>query len=161
MSLYLFYQSTILYIFSSPLSLSDHEYIAHDHTSISFNTTYHQADGYTALLVSWDTPVSCPALTPVMIQVNSHASTLCDKCRTSLLRWKAPSGISHIKHLSFRRVAISPRSFSPAYLPFSSYSFSFLFPARVYECVTPGSLYMCVSVLWCRHLQPYETLFKS
>lgn len=97
------YQSTIFHIFSlslSPLSLMDHEPAAHDHASISFNTTYHQVDGYTTLLVSRDTPVSCPVLTLVMIRVNSPVSTLCDKCRTSLLRWKPPSGISHIKHLS-------------------------------------------------------------
>lgn len=138
------YQSTILCVLSSLLSPPDHESNAHDHTSISFNTTYHQVDGYTTPLVSWDTPVSCPVLTLVMIQVNSPASTLCDKCRTSLLRWKPPSGISHIKHLSFRSVAFSPRSFSIAYPPFSPlclYSFPSL---SVWVCDSRQSLCVCV-----------------
>lgn len=71
MSLYLFYQSTIISVFS-PMSAPDHESTACDRASISFNTTYHQVGGYTTALVSWDAPVSLSALTLVMIQVNSH-----------------------------------------------------------------------------------------
>lgn len=71
MSLYVFYQSTIIYIFSPTLA-PDHESTERDCASISFNTTYHQVGGYTTALVSWDAPVSQSALTLVMIQVNSH-----------------------------------------------------------------------------------------
>lgn len=104
MSPYLFYPSALLCVFfSSPLSPPDHESGARDHSSISFNTTYHQVDGYTTRLVSWDTPVSCPALTPVMIRVSSPASTLCDKCRTSLLRCKKRLSGIFFPHQTFIR----------------------------------------------------------
>lgn len=71
MSLYLFYQSTIIYVFS-PMSAPDHESAARDRASISFNTTYHQVGADATALVSWDAAVSQSALTLVMIQVNSH-----------------------------------------------------------------------------------------
>lgn len=42
----------------------DHDSVAHDHASLSFNTTYHQGDGSTARLVGGNTPISWPVLTP-------------------------------------------------------------------------------------------------
>lgn len=71
MSRYVFYQSTVIYVFSPALE-PDCESTARELASISFNTTYHQVGGYTTALVSWDAPVSQSALTLVMIQVNSH-----------------------------------------------------------------------------------------
>lgn len=72
MSLYVFYHSTIFYVFATPLSALDRESTACDQALISFNTTYLQVDGYATAVVSRDKPVSWPVLTLVMIHVNSH-----------------------------------------------------------------------------------------
>lgn len=95
------YQSTIFCNYSPPFChwwiMTPVRMITHQ-----FNLTQHiiRLTATQPPPVSGNTLVSWPVLTPVMIRVNGPASTLCDKCRTSLLRWKPPSGISHIKHLS-------------------------------------------------------------